>query len=83
MVSVDLPAGNFFVTARINLVQDSDNEVDCQLNGGGQDETVTHMTTDGRTDVPLLMDASSNTPFTVTLSCSKSNPGSAIVEFPR
>jgi hypothetical protein len=83
VVSVDLPAGNFFVTARVNLVQDSDNEVDCQLNGGGQDETVTHVSTDGRTNVPLEMDASSATPFTVTLSCSKANPGSAIAEFPR
>jgi hypothetical protein len=85
IVSVDLPAGNFFVTARVNLVQSSDNEVDCQLNGGGHDETVTRVLTtgDNRTNVPLLMDATSNTPFTVTLSCSKSNSTFATAEFPR
>jgi hypothetical protein len=87
VVSIALPAGNFFVTGRINLVQDTGDEaeVDCQLNGGGSDETDTVMPTDGRTNVPLEMDASSSTPFTVTMSCSKvpPNTGHAIMEFPR
>ena len=87
VVSISLPAGNFFVTGRINLVADTANEaeVDCRLNGGsGSDETDT-VITDGRTNVPLEMDASSSTTFTVTLSCSKvpPNTGSAIMEFPR
>jgi Collagen triple helix repeat (20 copies) len=87
VVSINLPAGNFFVTGRINLVQDTgaEAEVDCQLNGGGNDETDTVMPTDGRTNVPLEMDASSGTPFTVTMSCSTvpPNTGHAIMEFPR
>lgn len=29
--SVDLPAGKFFVTARVVVTQDSNNEVDCRL----------------------------------------------------
>jgi len=87
IVSVDLPAGNFFVTARVNLVQDgqpSSNGVDCQLNGGGHDESLTVVDADDRTNVSLEMDASSSTPFTVTLSCSESvGSNDAIAEFPR
>ena len=81
--SVDLPAGNFFVTARVVVVQDSNNEVDCQLNGGGQDEAQSNVTTAARSDIPLEMDASSNTPFTVTLSCQKGESGEVVAEFPR
>ena len=81
--SVDLPAGTFFVTARVVVTQDSNNEVDCQLNGGGQDEAQANVTTAARTDIPLEMDASSDTPFTVTLSCQKGESGEVVAEFPR